>query len=723
MMQFGGQLLAMWQLGSSSMLLWGLAAALPILIHLWSRRRYQQVPWAAMEFVLAAMRRNARRIQLEQWLLLAIRTLIVILFALALADPAFSLISSWTGGSSGGQSHILLVLDGSYSMDYRKGEKSLFESAKEMAGQMISQGRQGDGYTLLLMGEPPRTIIGEPAFAPQDVQEELAALQLPHAGANLSASLAEVETILRQAQEKEPRLSQRQVIFFTDLGKTTWGDSASADCRERLGRIAEMARLSLVDLGEPGEENLAVTRLEADQPISTLASETTFRAEIQSFSSQDHPRQSVEFFVDGVRVAEQPVDLTAGGRAGATFAYKFETAGEHAVECRLAGDALPLDNHRWLSVPVREAIRVLCIHGKPGESRYVALALEPRKDNKPRIRVEQAPESTLLEADLKQYDCIFLCNVGRFSRDEAQILGKYLHSGGGLVFFLGDQVQSENYNQELASDDAAKRVLPAKLGVVSKEAVYQLDPLNFRHPIVAPFEGFKNAGLTTTPIWKYIQLKPFPEAKTALAFLGGEAAIVEEKLQKGRSIIFATAASPESLDATSRTPWTAISSWPSFMPLVQEMLQYAINRRDEGRNLQVGDDLIGSFPATPPQTPLSMLLPDGRNERLSFVAKGDESLWSYSGGSMSGAYEARLGTPTKAMQKFVLNVNTRESDLERLPADLLPSQFNLDVQGDSGSPAILPGSTASFFRELLLGVLILLACESVLAWRMGRGTA
>jgi len=719
----GVQLLAMWQLGSAWMLLWGLAAALPILIHLWSRRRYQQVPWAAMEFVLAAMRRNARRIQLEQWLLLALRTLIVILFALALADPALSLVSSWTGGPSGGQSHVLFVLDGSYSMDYRKGEKSLFDSAKEMAGQMISQGRQGDGYTLLLMGEPPRTIIGEPAFDPQDVQEELAALQLSHTGANLSASLAEVETILRQAKEKEPRLTQRQVIFFTDLGKTTWGDANSADCRERLGRIAELARLSLVDLGEPGEENLAITRLEADQPISTLASETTFRAEIQSFSSQDQPRQSVEFFVDGVRVAEQTVDLAAGGRAGATFAYKFETAGEHVVEGRLAGDQLALDNHRWLSVPVRESIRVLCIHGKPGESKYVALALEPRKDNKPRIRVEQAPESTLLEADLKQYDCIFLCNVGRFSRDEAQVLRQYLHSGGGLVFFLGDQVQSENYNQELASDDPAKRVLPAKLGAPSKEAVYQLDPLNFRHPIVAPFEGFKNAGLLTTPIWKYISLKPFPDAKTALAFRGGDATIVEEKLQKGRSIIFATAASPESLDSASGNPWTAVSSSFSFIPLVQEMLLYATSRRDEGRNLQVGDDLVGSFPAAPPQTPLTMLLPDGRNERLSLAAKGDESLWSYSGGVVSGAYEARLGAPTKAAQKFALNVNTRESDLERQPADLLPSQFNLDAQGDSGSPAILPGSSESFFRELLLGVLILLACESVLALRMGRGVA
>ena len=80
-------LFAFWQLGSAWMLLWGLAAALPILIHLWNRRHYREVPWAAMEFLLAAMRKNARRMQLEQWLLLAVRTLIVLLFVLALADP------------------------------------------------------------------------------------------------------------------------------------------------------------------------------------------------------------------------------------------------------------------------------------------------------------------------------------------------------------------------------------------------------------------------------------------------------------------------------------------------------------------------------------------------------------------------------------------------------------------------------------------------------------
>src|SRR5436189_6218876 len=154
-------IIAVWQFGSVAMLAWGLAAVLPIPIHLWSRQKYRQEPWAAMAFLLAALRKNARRIQLEQWILLALRTAILLLFALALADPQLSL---WSDGANSGQTHIVLALDGSYSMDYRAENKSRFDVAKELAKQLVTDSHQGDCYTLVLMAEPPRVVISQPAF-------------------------------------------------------------------------------------------------------------------------------------------------------------------------------------------------------------------------------------------------------------------------------------------------------------------------------------------------------------------------------------------------------------------------------------------------------------------------------------------------------------------------------------------------------------------------------
>lgn len=720
-------LFAFWQLGSAAMLLWAVAAAVPILIHLWSRHRYQQLPWGAMQFLLAAMRKNARRIQLTQWLLLALRTLILILFALALANPLLSFLAPALGAGTSGHTLYVLVIDGSYSMDYRRDGVARFEQAKEMARKLVRDSRQGDGFALILMGQPPHVVIGDPAFDPDDVVEELSSLVMRHAGASLPQTLADIEATLASAREKHPQLVQRRVIIFTDLGRTTWQEASSPDCRQRLARIAEMpsTSLALVDLGQPQEQNLAVTRLEMAQPLATLAGGSVFQAEIQSFADQEMPRQSVELLVDGVRVGEQQVDLAPRGRASVTFPHQFDTAGDHVALVRLADDQLPLDNHRWLCVPVREAIRVLCVYGRPGESRHIALALEPQRTDRPQVRVVEAPESALLESNLSEYDCVVLSNVGRFSRDEASVLAEYLDAGGGLIFVLGDQVQIDNYNQELGGEVSQKRVLPARVLELSKEAQYRFDPLEYRHPLIGPFRGFPQSGLLTTPVWKYVRLKASEQASVALAFAGGDPAIVEGRLGRGVSLIFASAASPQSVDRATDppTPWTAIASWPSFPPLMQELLLRAVSRREEGRNLLVGEEIVGVV-AGGSESTINVTGPGGLSQRLPLTSTGGESGWSLAGTQFSGIYEAHAGAAPAASQKYAVNVDPRESDLERISPESLPTQinFSLNTQSEGTSLSAAPPSTA-YFRVLLAAVLGLLACESVVAWWIGRGVA
>src|SRR5437762_14079700 len=62
------------------------AASIPIIIHLLNRNRFRVVTWAAMRFLLAAQRKNTPRMRLEQFLLLAVRTLLVLLLVLAMAS-------------------------------------------------------------------------------------------------------------------------------------------------------------------------------------------------------------------------------------------------------------------------------------------------------------------------------------------------------------------------------------------------------------------------------------------------------------------------------------------------------------------------------------------------------------------------------------------------------------------------------------------------------------
>ncbi|KAB2939713.1 MAG: hypothetical protein F9K17_14765, partial [Phycisphaerae bacterium] len=68
----------------------GAAALVPIVVHLLNRRRHKRVVWAAMVFLLAATRQSRRRLFVEQWLLLALRVVLIGLGVAAAGRPFLS---------------------------------------------------------------------------------------------------------------------------------------------------------------------------------------------------------------------------------------------------------------------------------------------------------------------------------------------------------------------------------------------------------------------------------------------------------------------------------------------------------------------------------------------------------------------------------------------------------------------------------------------------------
>jgi hypothetical protein len=64
-----------------------LAAGIPIVLHLLSSVRAQEVPFPTLRFLRMSMEKTARRRKLEHWLLLLIRSLLLAVLAMAVAEP------------------------------------------------------------------------------------------------------------------------------------------------------------------------------------------------------------------------------------------------------------------------------------------------------------------------------------------------------------------------------------------------------------------------------------------------------------------------------------------------------------------------------------------------------------------------------------------------------------------------------------------------------------
>ncbi len=718
-----------------SLLGWLAAAAAPILIHLWMRRKYREAPWAAMEYLLAALQRQSRRLHFEQWLLLAVRTLLVVLVVLAVAEPYLErpLLSR----TPGGRTHRVLVLDGSFSMAYQPADQTRFDRAKEIAREIAESAPAGDAFTLLLMTSPPQVVVGTPALARDEVIAEIEALRQPHTTADLPAVLPRIREVIQTAQRESPRLAHHEVIFLTDLQRVAWAPhgpkAAQAELQRQMTRLAETAALVLIDVGQPSADNLAVADVRLLTAPAIAGRTCRFQVTVKSFATQPAGRQAVELLVDGRRVAQRHVDVPAGGEASVVFEHRFDRPGDRAVEVRAEGDALATDNRRYLAVSVRRSVSILCIEGRPsgkpfgGAADYLALALAPADEPglAAPIEAEVALESAILERDLSRYDVLAMCNVAQFTPGEADVLSGYLRGGGSLLVFLGDQVMTERYNRELGPGAPKEdRLLPAELGPAVDTPEGRLDPLEYRHPMLDAFRGAEHAALLTTPVDRHIRLS-IPEdgpARVALRLPGGDPLIVEQPFGRGRVVLVAT--SPD----TSWTPWPLL---PSYVPLIQEMAAFCLADQMSGRNVAVGDTLRGLVTASSDSGAVDVRTPDGERREVRLAGAGNQREWTFPATWQSGVYAVRLAAPDEQETLFAANVDTAESDLaqiglERLRGEVLPGvsfEYKTTWQEPERPQTVALRAGLGRLHVALLGAaLALLLAETFLAWRFGHQT-
>ena len=87
------------------------AAAIPILLHLLARREPPTIVFPAVRYLVTTTREHQRRLKLQNWLLLCLRTLLLVLLVLAAAAPSIP----ETGVSGHGPSALVLILDNSPS--------------------------------------------------------------------------------------------------------------------------------------------------------------------------------------------------------------------------------------------------------------------------------------------------------------------------------------------------------------------------------------------------------------------------------------------------------------------------------------------------------------------------------------------------------------------------------------------------------------------------------
>ncbi len=713
----------------SPLWLWALGGvAIPVAIHLWRRQTPRIERWAAMQFLRAAIDRHARRLRIESLLLLLVRCLLLALLALAVAEPFRHLDSVAATGTR--RTNKILLLDGSLSMSAKIGSESRFDLARKMAREIVQQSSAGDAFNLCRIGNATSpVIIRRPAHDPADVLREIDRVPLLDDVGDVAGALRQVGELLNEISVDQ----STELYILSDFQSTNWSGETPADesqLRQSLKDLATRSQLFLVDAGGRVPANVAIRALNAPDSVAIFGRPFRVEVEVASYSADEETR-SVEILVDNVVRASQPVTLPAWSEQKVATTLRIPDAGTSVViEARIGPDAIATDNSLRRVVASRQSLDVLLVDGHPSEtlaasaSGFVKLAISPpsaSSDSSHSGSVFQPTVCTsaeLAEIDLGRYDCVVLCDVSGLGEAEITRLTAFANAGGGLVFGLGEQTDREIFQRSFGA-----ALLPVDL---LEFADHASEPVTFEtrdldHPVLAPFRGRIDAGLATAPISRYARVKPRAEGnwQVILAFSTGDPAILERSIGRGRAVLVTTSLNDS---------WGHWVLWPSYVPLVNRLLQHALEGRLRSDPVLVGTPIREEFSQPVEGT---VLLPTAKSVDALVETTDQQTALFWPETGIAGTYQLSAGPPVNRRRSFAVNPDPHESDprsmtLETLRRGLLAGtafEWVTDTGAITREAASVATGQATFSRPLIWGVVALLFVEMLMAWRPRWGVA
>jgi hypothetical protein len=620
-------------------------ASIPWLIHLFSRRRPKLYLFSYVNFIKSATRKVIQRYKITQWLLLIIRTWILLLLTLLFCRPFVQQVIFPLSQSK--NLPKVIILDGSYSMWQGEDKKSAFEEGKEITQRLLEFIPQETEIHFFLVSNRIVT-----RFLAQSKKEvELLKKRLTPLKATFEAT-----DFLPVFQELSQLKSPLQIFIITDLGKNAWR-RVSAVFKEKP---LSLSQVFLIDTGVAEGVNLAVGEISVTE---TTLNERKFQAKIKNFSSQTVSQKSLRLFLGEAsqkakRRGEIFITLKPNEEKEVSFPYKFPSPGVYKGYLELDEDTLNVDNKFFFCLKISPPLKVLCVDGEPhfipaqSETFFLSLALNPQAKGA-RVKPRVVPFDEIEKVNFEEFKLIFLCNISELKEEVVKKLLVYLKKGGNLFFFLGSKVSPEVYNQTYGS------LLPARL-LSLKEA-------EAKEEIIPPHPNLREFHRSRIPfkikLKKYFQLKPHPSATTLLILSSGAPLLVEKKFyyqKPARSFVFASSAD---LD------WNNFAAKPTFLGLIHQILALLQTETTSREKLGVNEPIEYKLP--PGASLPTVITPSGKSHAVKITP---ERAVDFKKTSLPGIYTLSYTTPQgKKYKYFPVNLKKGwiESSLERIPLEAL----------------------------------------------------
>lgn len=622
-----------------------LAASIPIIIHLLNLRKLKKIDFSTLQFLKELQKNKIRKIKIKQWLLLALRVLIILAIVTAFARPTIVGVSIG-GTTSAAKTTAVFILDDTFSMSVVDQNGSYFNQAKEAIKNILTQFEEGDEFGLVLVSHQPDEI--EMTSNLNKFVQEVDATNISYASGKLNNSIIKAAELIGEAKN-----FNKEIYVLTDFQKGRLANEDEIiDLKEQLG---EQVRLYTFNYSGKEVFNFGIDDLKLNTQIFEKDKPVKFEATLKNYSERTKDNLVVSLFINGERLAQQSINLNSGESKIANLEASARNFGYNDAIIEIEEDDIIQDNKRYTSFFISEKIPVLILADDVNDTKLIEAALKSVSE-KGYFDITIKKTEQISGVSLNNFQVIILLsdNFG----NESVKLNQFLSSGKGIVIFPPSENGSSGFNSSLNS-----------IGITSAGSFVKLEAgqsihfseTDFNHPLFENiFMDEKKKQIESPEIFSYFKINPVGKGKSIIKLQDESSFLSEYSIGDGKVLLFSS--SPV-------FSWSDFQIKGIFAPLVTKSVMYLSAYNKNEVNYFAGETInVNVAERTLPQ--IKIVRPDKSEDFINIDENQTSDFISYAATSLAGNYKFLSG------EKLLASANVNTDPAESVTEYLTESDFD-----------------------------------------------
>ncbi|MCO6472295.1 MAG: BatA domain-containing protein [Melioribacteraceae bacterium] len=619
-----------------------LAASIPVLIHLLNLRKLKKIEFSTLAFLKELQKTKIRRIKLKQWILLALRILLILLLVSAFARPTIESVTLG-GASSAAKTSSVIILDNSFSMSKITDKGSYFNIAKATAKRLIDNLNSGDNISVLATADGRQDLIG---YAnPEHIKSLVDNIEISDRTFSAEEALLRAVTILNESKD-----FNKEIYFLSDFQNSSFPQNAMTELEIEN---PELVKFYTFNFDGRGIDNIAITDLSVNNQIFELNKTIEFNAELKNFSERDFDNLVVSLFINGERSAQKSTAITSGQTVNVNFETVLTKSGVLDVIAEIEDDDILHDNKRYLNISVPEKFNVLIAYENKSDAHFLTTALNYSADEE-QIQTDEIFLKNILSKNLNEFDVLFII-AGKEEYSYKDLLEDYLKTGGKIVIIPSSNAEQVYLNDLMQRFDLGTIVSLVELS--REEKPIKADSFDELHPMFTNLFETEKRDFNPPEFYKYFRTKNSPSSGKIISFEDKSPFLLQKKDNSGALFLFTSSLT---LD------WNDFPLKGLFAPLIIKSVFYLTQQKE------IEEKIIAGMPVSvdlrkknSPQIKVS-----GPDDMVEFITSDTltcSGFLQYNNTSNRGFYKFYSGD--KLIDFKAVNVDKKESETNFLMDD------------------------------------------------------